>query len=123
MAQIINLNDFSDYRGNLTVIEKILPFNIKRVYYIYNVPSEKIVRGGHGHHNNIQALVCIAGRCKISVNNGCKKVDFILDNPNKCLILQPKDWHIMHDFSKDAILLVLASEYFDTNDYIEEEYS
>ena len=122
MAQIINLNNFSDYRGSLTVIEKILPFDIKRVYYIYNVPSKKIVRGGHRHYNNIQALICLKGRCEITVNNGCKKEDFKLDNPGKCLILQPEDWHIMHDFSKDAILLVLASEYFNPNDYIEEEY-
>lgn len=123
MAQIINLNTFSDYRGNLTVIEKILPFDIKRVYYIYNVPSESIVRGSHRHRNNVQALVCLKGECEISVNNGCKKENFELNNPEKCLILQPKDWHIMHNFSKDAVLLVLASENYNPNDYIEEEYS
>ena len=122
MAQIINLNTFSDYRGNLTVIEKILPFDIKRVYYIYNITNKSIVRGGHRHRNNIQALVCLKGKCEISVNNGYKKENFKLNGPEKCLILQPKDWHIMHDFSKDAILLVLASEYFNPNDYIEEEY-
>lgn len=122
MAQIINLNTFSDYRGNLTVIERILPFDIKRVYYIYNAPSKEVVRGGHKHHNNIQALVCLKGKCEISVNNGCKEENFKLNNPEKCLILQSKDWHIMHNFSKDAILLVLASEYFNPNDYIEEEY-
>ena len=122
MAQIINLNTFSDYRGNLTVIEKILPFDIKRVYYIYNVPSKEVVRGGHKHHNNIQALVCLKGKCEISINNGCKKENFKLNSPEKCLILQSKDWHIMHNFSKDAILLVLASEYFNPNDYIKEEY-
>ena len=122
MAQIINLNTFSDYRGNLTVIEKILPFDVKLVYYIYNVPSKKIVRGEHRHHNNIQALICLKGKCEVSVNNGCKKEKFKLNNSKICLILQPKDWHMMHNFSKDAILLVLASEYFDPKDYIEEEY-
>lgn len=122
MAQIINLNTFNDYRGNLTVIEKILPFDIKRVYYIYNVPSKDVVRGGHKHYNNTQALVCLRGKCEISIDNGCKKENFKLNNPEKCLILQSKDWHIMHDFSKDAILLVLASENYNPNDYIEEEY-
>lgn len=122
MAQIINLNTFNDYRGNLTVIEKILPFDIKRVYYIYNVSSKDVARGGHKHYNNIQALVCLKGKCEISINNGCKKENFKLNNPEKCLILQSKDWHIMHDFSKDAILLVLASENYNPNDYIEEEY-
>jgi len=123
MAYMINLNTFCDYRGNLTIIERVLPFNIKRVYYIYNVPTENVTRGGHRHHSNIQALICLKGRCEILNNNGSKKENFVLDNPEKCLILESKDWHIMHDFSKDAILLVLASENYNPNDYIEEEYS
>jgi dTDP-4-dehydrorhamnose 3,5-epimerase-like enzyme len=122
MAQIINLNTFSDYRGNLTVIEKILTFEIKRVFYIYNIPSKNITRGGHRHRRITEALICLKGRCEIANNDGNKKENFVLDSPEKCLILQPKDWRIIHDFSKEAILLVLASEYYNPNDYIEEEY-
>ena len=122
MAQIINLNTFSDYKGNLTVIEKILPFKIKRVFYIYNVPSKNIIRGGHKHYRTIEALICLKGRCKILNNDGNKKENFVLDSPEKCLILQPKDCCIMYAFSKEAILLVLASEYYNPNDSIEEEY-
>jgi hypothetical protein len=58
----------------------------------------------------------------VSTNNGCLKKDFILDKPDLCLILNPEDWHTMHDFSEEAILLVLASEYFDSNDYINANY-
>jgi len=59
MPKIIDLPTFSDSRGNLTVLEKVLPFEIKRIYYIYDIPNPTIVRAGHRHHKNIQALICI----------------------------------------------------------------
>src|ERR1035437_3322133 len=111
MAHIIDLKTFTDKRGNLTVIEKVIPFEIKRVFYIYGVDDS--VRGGHRHHKTIQAAICIKGSCIISNNDGQKKEDFILDAPNKCLILNSSDWHTMYHFSSDAILMVFASEYFD----------
>ena len=120
MAHIISINTFSDKRGNLSVIEKVLPFDIKRVFYIYGVDDS--IRGGHRHHKTIQAAICLNGSCIISNNNGVGKEDFLLDHPSKCLLLETKDWHTMHSFTKGAILLVLASEYFDAADYIYEEY-
>lgn len=105
--------------GYLTVIEKVLPFEVKRVYYIYQA---KGVRGGHRHKKTVQALVCVAGQCKIHCNNGKTKEDVWLDNPNRLLILEPEDWHTMSEFSADAVLLVLASELYDRADYIDEEY-
>lgn len=120
MAQIISLKTFTDKRGNLTVIEKVLPFEIKRIFYIYGVDHS--VRGGHRHHKTVQAAICIKGKCIISNNNGKKKETFELDSPDKCLILEPADWHQMHHFTEDAILMVLASEYFDQKDYIFEDY-
>ena len=120
MAHLLNLKTFSDKRGSLTVIEKILPFEIKRVFYIYGVDDS--VRGKHRHHKTIQAAICIKGSCIISNNDGHKKEDFLLDGPEKCLILEPRDWHYMHHFTPDAILLVLASEHFDEKDYIFEDY-
>jgi dTDP-4-dehydrorhamnose 3,5-epimerase-like enzyme len=120
MARLIDLKTFTDKRGNLTVIEKVVPFDIKRIFYIYGVDESK--RGGHRHHKTVQAAVCIKGSCTIYNNNGKTEETFKLDKPNKCLILEPNDWHTMNDFSADAILMVLASENFDEKDYIFEPY-
>ncbi len=121
MAHLLNLKTFIDKRGNLTVIEKVIPFDIKRIFYIYGVDDS--VRGGHRHVNTYQAAICIKGSCTIFNNDNEKKEEFLLDSPSKCLLLEPKDWHQMHSFSNDAILMVLASEYFDQNDYIYEKYN
>ena len=120
MAYFIDLRTFTDDRGNLTVIERSIPFQIKRLFYIYGVDNSS--RGGHRHHKTVQAAVCLQGKCTIDNNDGVRKEKFILDRPSKCLILEPKDWHFMHSFSEDAILMVLASEYFDEVDYIREKY-
>ncbi len=116
MANIIDLTTHTDKRGNLTVIEKVIPFDIKRIFYIYGVDDS--TRGGHRHHKTIQAAVCIKGSCVIRSNNGVEEQDFMLNSPGKCLLIEPQDWHIMTDFTPDAILMVLASEFFDRNDYI-----
>jgi len=121
MAYLIDLKTFTDKRGNLTVIEKSIPFDVKRIFYIYGVDDS--VRGGHRHHKTIQAAICLQGSCHINNNNGNKKEEFTLDSPHKCLILEPSDWHTMDRFTSDAILMVLASEYFDANDYIFEPYA
>lgn len=120
MAKEFDIVTFKDERGNLSVLEDNIPFDIKRVFYIYEV--DKSIRGNHRHHKTIQAVICVSGKCIISNDNGIIKQDFILDRPNKCLLLFPEDYHSMHSFSKDAILLVLASEKFDPKDYIYEAY-
>ena len=119
MAHIINLPTFSDERGHLTVVEKILPFEIKRFYYIYDVSSK---RGGHRHKKTVQALISLGGSCEVYVNDGESQETFVLDTPNKCLIVDAKDWHTMDKFSKGTTLLVFASEYYNSEDYIDEEY-
>jgi dTDP-4-dehydrorhamnose 3,5-epimerase-like enzyme len=120
VAKLINLKTFCDKRGNLTVIEKVLPFNIKRIFYIYGVDDS--VRGGHRHHYTRQAALCLKGNCTIYNDDGTNEEVFVLDSPDKCLILEPSDWHKMYNFSEDAILMVIASEYFNENDYIFEPY-
>lgn len=120
MAKLINLKTFTDNRGNLTVIEKVIPFDVKRIFYIYGVDNS--IRGGHRHHRTVQAAICIQGRCVIGNNDGSRKEEFILDSPDKCLLIEPDDWHLMHSFSENAILMVLASEFFDPDDYIYEPY-
>lgn len=121
MAHLISLKTFTDKRGNLTVIEKVIPFDIKRIFYIYGVDDS--VRGGHRHHKTYQAAICIKGSCIIGNDDNIKKEEFLLDSPDKCLILEPKDWHQMYQFTEDAILMVFASEYFDEKDYIYEKYN
>lgn len=120
MAHYIDLQTFTDNRGNLTVIEKVIPFEIKRIFYIYGVDDS--VRGGHRHHKTLQAAICLKGQCTIRNFDGTRYEEFVLDRTNKCLILETKDWHEMVNFSPDAMLMVLASEYFDANDYIYERY-
>jgi dTDP-4-dehydrorhamnose 3,5-epimerase-like enzyme len=121
MAQLINLESFHDNRGSLTVIEKNVPFTIKRVFYIYNVDDS--TRGKHRHKITKQAAICLAGQCTVYCDNGHKKNDFILDSPEKMLILEPEDWHYMYNFSANSILLVLASEEYNSQDYIYDGYS
>lgn len=118
MAELIKIPEFKDKRGSLYVIEKFLPFKVKRIYFIKN-PKGK--RGEHRHHKSIQALICINGSCNVHVNNGQSIQDFNL-NVSNCLILEPKDWHYMNNFSENCILLVLASTFYDVNDYIDEIY-
>lgn len=122
MTKQINLQTFTDSRGNLTVIEKIIPFEIKRIFYIYGVDDS--IRGHHRHKKTMQAAISIQGSCKITnqTGPGIAPEEYILDSPSKCLMIDSTDYHWMHDFSKDCILMVLASEYFDSNDYIYDSY-
>jgi quercetin dioxygenase-like cupin family protein len=119
MAYFIELPTFGDERGKLTIIEDILPFDVKRFYYVYDVTSK---RGGHRHKKTVQALVCLGGTCEVYVNNGQEEKTFVLDSSNKCLIVEPQDWHTMDNFTSGATLLVFASEFYDVDDYIDEEY-
>jgi dTDP-4-dehydrorhamnose 3,5-epimerase-like enzyme len=120
MPTLLDLKTFTDKRGNLTVIEKVLPFEIKRIFYIYGVDYP--TRGEHRHKKTIQALISILGQCTVNWDNNKEQGSFILENPSQCLILEPQDWHTITNFSSNAILMVLASEYYDAEDYIYEPY-
>lgn len=120
MAHILPIQTFKDSRGVLTVLDQIIPFKIERLFYIYSVDGSE--RGGHRHIETYQAAICIQGSCTISNHDGKKLEVFELDSPSKCLILEPADWHIMHNFSSDVILLVLASTQYDPCDYIYKPY-
>ncbi len=120
MACLINLKSFSDERGSLTVTENQIPFEIRRIFYIYGIDDS--VRGGHRHKTTRQAAICLHGSCIVSNNDGHNNEDFLLDHPSKCLLLETDDWHTMHNFTPDAVLLVLASTPFDPTDYIYEAY-
>lgn len=118
MAQLLSIPTLSDSRGSLSVIEKLLPFEIKRVFYIYDVTSP---RGGHAHHKTHLALISLGGECQIDINSYGEKSSYHLTSSSMCLLLEPHEWHTMHSFSPTTTLLVLASEYYDPQDYIYEE--
>ncbi len=108
-----------DDRGQLVAIEQLrdLPFEIRRVYYIYDT-LEGVRRGFHAHLNLEQILVCVKGSCKIHLDDGTDTAEVVLDKPYEGLYIANNMWREMYDFSPDAVLLVLASEYYDEADYI-----
>ncbi len=120
MAKLLQLDTFESDAGDLTVFEKILPGEIKRVFYIRGKEGQE--RGGHRHLNTWQALISISGSCRVFVDNNNNQEIFYLDSPEKCLLLSPEDWHVMDEFSDSSILLVLANTVYEKDDYIFEPY-
>ena len=118
IKSIINFDIKGDERGSLISLEenKNIPFEIKRVYYIFNT-VEGIRRGFHAHKKLKQVLVCVAGSCKILLDDGKSKEEISLDNPNKGLLIESMIWREMFDFSPDCVLMVLADEVYDESDY------
>ncbi|MGN0496598.1 MAG: sugar 3,4-ketoisomerase [Lachnospiraceae bacterium] len=108
-----------DDRGMLIALEqhKDFPFDVKRVYYMYDT-REGVHRGFHAHKKLEQILVCVHGSCKILLDNGREKEIVVLDKPYEGLYISNNIWREMFDFSSDAVLLVLASEYYTEEDYI-----
>ena len=115
MPKLIEIPSFSDERGTLSVIEKVLPFSINRVYYIYNVNDHP--RAGHRHHTGEQALICLHGCSNVHVKTESGHQDFELSSPHQCLLLDAKDWHSIQ-FKVGSILLVLASHHYSPENYI-----
>ncbi|WP_167956018.1 sugar 3,4-ketoisomerase [Anaerosporobacter faecicola] len=108
-----------DERGSLVALEefKDIPFEIKRVYYMYDT-AKGVTRGYHAHKNLEQILICIHGSCKVKLDNGTEKKIVYLEKPYEGLYVPNNMWREMYDFSDDAVLLVLASEYYIEDDYI-----
>ena len=118
-AKMFHFPPHGDERGQLVAIEeqKDLPFDIKRVYYIYDtLPGVR--RGFHAHRNLQQILVCVSGSCKIHLDDGTQTQEVTLDDPNPGLYIANNMWREMYDFTPGAVLLVLASQYYDEADYI-----
>lgn len=109
----------SKKRGFITALEqkKNIPFEIKRVYYIYNVPSD-VTRGHHAHKKLEQILICTSGSVKIKIKDGCNQEIIELNEPSKGLYIGPSIWREIYDYSENCTLMVLASEYYDEEDYI-----
>ena len=108
-----------DERGQLVALEefKDIPFEIKRVYYMYDT-APGVTRGYHAHKSLEQILICIHGSCKIRLDNGREKKILPLEKPYEGLYVSKNMWREMFDFSEDAVLMVLASDYYREEDYI-----
>ena len=117
--KLIDFQKHIDDRGSLIIAEynKEIPFLVKRVYYIYGVSDDK-KRGFHSHKNLKQINIGIAGSCKVMLTDGKEKTEVTPDNPAKGLYIGHNVWREIYDFSKDCVLLVLASEVYDETDYI-----
>jgi carbonic anhydrase/acetyltransferase-like protein (isoleucine patch superfamily) len=113
------LKSVSDLRGDLSVtdIEKEIPFKVKRIFWVYNVPSER-VRGAHVHRELHEFLICVKGSVSVVVDDGKAREELTLNNPSIGLHLPPRVWRSLYKYSSDAVLLVLASHEYDPNDYI-----
>ena len=104
-------------RGKLSVVEKdTIPFSIKRVYYLYDVPSDSY-RGGHAHKNLIQFMIPLSGSFEVLLDDGMNKKKIMLNKPNKGLLIPQGIWREMDNFSSGAICMVLASENYEESDY------
>ncbi|MBD1577796.1 WxcM-like domain-containing protein [Vibrio sp. S11_S32] len=122
MSSLIQLIDFpalGDDRGSLVALEanKSIPFDIKRVYYIFGT-QKGVSRGFHAHKNLKQVAVCVTGKCRMLLDDGTKREDVWLDSSTKGLYFENLIWREMHDFSHDCVLLVLASEHYEEDDYV-----
>jgi hypothetical protein len=116
---ILNLPTYTDSRGSLTVLDDLLPFKVARTYWIYGANGQ--TRGGHRHVHTIQVLIALAGTISIYMNDGFNEETIVLNQPNQCLLVEPKDWHIM-TFGRDSILLALSSHPYNRDEYIDKPY-
>ena len=117
--RLVDFETLGDDRGSLIAIEEgyNTPFEIKRVYYIFDT-KDGVVRGFHAHINLKQMCIVVKGSCIFVLDDGYKREEIKLDNPNQGLYIEGLIWREMKDFSSDCVLVVLASEHYDEKDYI-----
>ncbi|MDD2673820.1 MAG: FdtA/QdtA family cupin domain-containing protein [Flavobacterium sp.] len=117
-VQLLKIPVVEDTRGNLGFIQKdFLPFEFKRVYYLFDVPSSAY-RGGHSHIVQQELLIALSGSFEVVVQDGLVKKSFVLNKPNVGLLIPTGIWRELQNFSSGAVCLVLASDVFEEADYI-----
>ncbi len=116
---ILPLNKIHNRDGNITIVEgqKNIPFDVKRIYYLYDIPGGE-ARGGHGHKELYQLIVSASGSFDVMIDDGINKKIVTLNRPDYGLLIVPGIWRELIEFSSGAICLVLASHKYDENDYI-----
>lgn len=116
--EIIEIPKIENSLGNIAVVENdVIPFDIKRVYYLYDIPSSS-VRGGHSHKKLQQVLIAISGSFDVILKDGNSIRTVTLNKPDKGLLINKNTWREIENFSSGAVCLVLASDVFDEEDYI-----
>lgn len=118
-VKMISFQKRENATGSLAFLEaqRDIPFEIKRVYYIFDVTSG-VRRGFHAHKELRQVLICVHGSCRILLDDGKEKKTIELNDPIQGLLIEKPLWREMYDFSEGAVLLAFVSEYYDENDYI-----
>lgn len=119
LIEWVDFPNLGDSRGSLIVLEsnKNIPFEVKRMYYIFDSKMDT-PRGFHAHHQLTQIAICLKGSFKMLMDDGNKKEEAVLDRPDRGLVIPPMVWHEMHNISEDCIMLVLADDYYNESDYI-----
>ena len=119
LGRLIDLPRITNPRGNLTVAEgmDMVPFDIKRAYWVYDVPGGES-RGGHAHKHLSQVLIAVSGSFSVTLDNGREHTTFLLNHPWQGLLIEPNTWRTLDDFSSGAVCLVLASDHYEETDYI-----
>jgi hypothetical protein len=116
--ELIDIPKIEDYRGNIAIVEKdVLPFEVKRVYYLYDIPSTAS-RGGHAHKEQLEFLIAVSGSFDLILKNGVSQQTITLNKPDKGILIHKNVWRELDNFSSGAVCLVLASDVFDEDDYI-----
>ena len=116
--KLIQIPTVEDLRGNLAFVQNdILPFDFKRIYYLFDVPSTAF-RGGHSHINQHEILIALSGSFEVTVTDGKEKKSYLLNKPNIGLHIPTGIWRELENFSSGTVCLVLASDVFDEADYI-----
>ncbi len=118
-CRLIELPKIADPRGNLTVVEsnRNAPFDIRRVYYLYDVPGGS-ERGGHAHKNLHQVMIAMSGSFDLSIDDGKNKKTMTLNRPYQGFYICPMIWRELSNYSSGSVILVLASDYYLESDYI-----
>ncbi len=117
-AKLLDIPKVHDERGVLAVVEKdVIPFEIKRVYYLYDVPSDSF-RGGHAHKEQLSVIIALSGSFEVILDDGDSKKRIMLNKPNQGLYIPTNIWREIDNFSSGAICLVLASNNYDESEYI-----
>lgn len=116
--ELISIPKIEDYRGNIAIVEKsTIPFEIKRVYYLFDIPSTA-TRGGHAHKQQQELLIPLSGSFDVIINDGKNRLTITLNKPDKGLLIKNNVWRELENFSSGSVCLVISSGEFDEEDYI-----